>query len=333
VTTASTTGTATSSSNSTSQTTTTTVSTGTGVMCTPADGTVLAINQLYLGDKNPDGTTSPTAWKQYGLNIDGIVTTNDFTNHCTPNSGASPANVFPNGSGGIDNSFGHNIVPILQSVANGFSDNINSSIAAGTSGYLFDLVGLAAGSSQSGFTTRFYSGDPIGQPPKFDGTDCWPVDASTLITATDITSAKSAFQGGTLVSNVWTSGPPQTLTLTVNVQSYAMSLTLHHAVVTATLDANHQGATVGEISGVLGTEEFVTTVKQLAGTFDPTLCTSSVLTSIEDQIRQASDIMQDGTQDPTMMCNGISIGLGFTAKSIQLGGIGPASPPPATPCP
>jgi len=324
-------GTASATTSSTSVSTTAT--TGTGAVCTTADGVALAINQLYLGDKNPDGSTTGSPWKQYGLNIDGQNTTNDFTMHCTANSGAAPANVFPNGNGGIDNSFGHNIVPLLTAVSPTFSDTINMNIAAGTSGYLFDLVGLASGASQTGFATRFYAGDPLGHPAKFDGTDCWPVDAATLNVPTDFTSAKSTFTMGTLAANVWTTGAPQTLNLTVDIQGYALGLTLHHAVVTATLDANHQGATGGEISGVLGTEELVSAVKQLAGSLDPTLCSGTTLAGIESQIRQASDIMVDGTQNPAMMCNGISMGLGFTAKSIQLSAIGPASPPPAMPCP
>ncbi len=334
--TASTTGVTTSvtASTSSSGVTTSASSTSTGLaMCTPSDGAILAIDTLFVGDKNPDGTASATAWKQYGLNIDGQNTVSDFSMHCTANSGASPANVFPNGNGGIDNSFGHNIVPLLNSVSMGFSDSLNASIAQGNAGYIFDLVGLMAAGDQTGFTTRFYSGDPLGGPAKFDGTDCWPVDASTLNVATDITSAKSAFQMGTLTSNVWSTGAPQTLVLTITVQGYAMSLTLHHAVVTAALDATHKGATAGEISGVIDTEELVSTVKQLAGTFSPALCTGGTLDAIETQIRQASDMLNDGTQDPTKMCNGISIGLGFTAKAISLGGIGPASPPPAMPCP
>jgi hypothetical protein len=49
-------------------------------------------------------------------------------------------------------------------------------------------------------------------------------------------------------------------------------------------------------------------------------------------IGQASDILQDGTQDPTKTCDGITIGLGFEADAVLLG---PAVPPPPPPivCP
>ena len=40
------------------------------------------------------------------------------------------------------------------------------------------------------------------------------------------------------------------------------------------------------------------------------------------ELIQASDIMQDGTQDPTKTCDGISIGIGFEARVVQLGAAG-----------
>jgi hypothetical protein len=50
------------------------------------------------------------------------------------------------------------------------------------------------------------------------------------------------------------------------------------------------------------------------------------------QIAQASDILQDGTQDPTLPCDGISIGLGFDAVLDQLGPMVAPKPPPPNPC-
>ena len=59
---------------------------------------------------------------------------------------------------------------------------------------------------------------------------------------------------------------------------------------------------------------------------------SPTLQSILNQLRQASDIMSDGSQDPAKQCDAISIGLGFTMKSAQLGPVAPPTPPPADPC-
>jgi hypothetical protein len=40
-------------------------------------------------------------------------------------------------------------------------------------------------------------------------------------------------------------------------------------------------------------------------------------------VRRASDILSDGTQDPTKECDGISIGVQFEMKEVQLGPVGP----------
>lgn len=89
---------------------------------------------------------------------------------------------------------------------------------------------------------------------------------------------------------------------------------------------------MGTISGVIGTEEFIASLKEDGEAFDKGLCTPDDPANWAEQIRQASDIMKDGTQDPTKTCDGISIGLGFDAKLIQLGGVAPAQPQPPDPC-
>ena len=57
-----------------------------------------------------------------------------------------------------------------------------------------------------------------------------------------------------------------------------------------------------------------------------TCCNQAVFTSLITQIRQASDIMSDGTQDPRKTCDGISIGIGFDATQAQRGAVGQALP-------
>jgi hypothetical protein len=89
---------------------------------------------------------------------------------------------------------------------------------------------------------------------------------------------------------------------------------------------------MGTLSGVLDTEKLVAELKKVAGTFDPSLCNSATFDSIATQIRMASDIMLDGTQDPTKVCNAISAGIGFEAKAARIGAVNPAVTPPPDPC-
>ncbi len=60
----------------------------------------------------------------------------------------------------------------------------------------------------------------------------------------------------------------------------------------------------------------------------PATCTARVTA---DTLRQASDIMVDGSQEPNKICNGISIGIGFEAKRAGIGGV--SAPQPALPEP
>lgn len=88
------------------------------------------------------------------------------------------------------------------------------------------------------------------------------------------------------------------------------------------------------MGGIIRAEDLVDQVAKLAAAFDSSFCdpNSPTLVAILNQLRQASDILLDGSQDPNKVCDGISIGLGFTMKAAQLGGIAPPVSPPPNPC-
>src|SRR5262249_28298109 len=110
------------------------------------------------------------------------------------------------------------------------------------------------------------------------------------------------------------------------------TFTIHNPRFTMQLDALHQKATSGIISGILLTKEVTTEIQMLAGSFDPTLCSGPIIQSIVVHVEQASDILHHGTQDPTPTCDAISIGLGFEAAVDQVGGTVSPPPPPPNPC-
>lgn len=292
--------------------------------------TVLAIDKLFF-DQYPDGGTSIYAWKGYGANLDGQTTNGNYSMHCTPNAGANPSNSFLDGDDGIDNSFGNNLVPRFPS----FNDDIDGSITAGNAGYFFDLVDLTEDPDQAGITTRFYGGAPLETTPVFDGTQCWDVDGATVTDPDDVRTAAITFTGGLLSGHVWQSGLPQTLTLTFRYQGVLIPITIHRAKVVAQLANTHdatQPQTFGYISGILDTEEFVVAVSRYIRAWMPAYC-SVGFPEYALWVRQASDILIDGTQDPEQVCNGISIGIGFTAKPVLLGGVGAGSYPATVNCP
>ena len=62
---------------------------------------------------------------------------------------------------------------------------------------------------------------------------------------------------------------------------------------------------------------------------DPTLCPGpTTVQSLLGELEEASDILLDPSGDPGQPCDGVSIGLGFSAQRVTLGAVAPAVPPP-----
>jgi hypothetical protein len=305
---------------------------GSPAACVEPEGTLLAASKIYWGDKLPDGASSANAWKQYGFDIDGLVTTVTSTDVCKPAAGGSVTGQ-SDGNAGIDNSFGSNIVPMLSGVAVNFSEEANSAITTGQFTFMLQLAGLTAGDTASPVPTGYYAGAPMGESPKFDGTDCWPVSSESLSAPPDLATTKASFPTASVASNVWSSNGTAEVFLLLPAGGVTMELHIHHARFSAILDADHAGATLGLIGGVIDREELVQAVADLAGAFSPDLCTGTTVESIKNQIRQAADILKDGTQDPTKECDGISIGLGFDLEQVKFGAVADPPPPPPDPCP
>ena len=291
--------------------------------------TVFAISKLYMGDTDRTGVESATAWQAFGYNVDSKRSTSVSTDLCEPRNNAPASIVYPDGIDGRDNSYGKNLLSFLRTLAGNVSSDANASIIAGNGTHLFALDKLGSGASYNPLRARFYDGATLGSPPVLDGTDKWPVRSDSLTNENDITSAKFVFEKSYLVGNTWV-GRIDTLPLTtigVGGSFTISSVVIHHAIVTMDLDVAHESATNGTIAGVIDTTEYVDMVRQQLGALEPSLCSGPTANAMLAQVEQASDILADGTQDPTKACTGISIGLGFEAHIVKLGSITPSEPP------
>lgn len=296
-------------------------------------GVVLGINKLYLGETDRDGTTNKASgWKQYGFNLDGKVSDTSSKDLCKPAAGGVPSSIYPDGNDGIDNSFGKNILSIILGIEAAPSVAVSDSIAEGSFTIMLKIDGLGADADYNPLTTKLYGGGDLGAPAKFDGTDQWPVLPELLNDPSNIDSAKVVFPKSYVVGNTWVSGGQGDLNLNLSVAGYSLGLTIGGALIAMDMDEDHKGAVNGTIAGVLETEVLITELQKIVGAFQPSLCEGSTIEGILNQIRQASDIMKDGTQDPNKECDGISIGIGFSAKEVQLGAIAPPAGPADDPC-
>ena len=298
------------------------------------DVTTIAVRKLFLGDTDKEGTQSATAWKQFGYNLDGIISSKTGSNHCQPVQGANPANVKTDGDDGIDNSFGSNLIPIITSVAADASSGINMSLENGEFSIIMHMKNLEDQATQTGIDTALYAGSMLMAPPNWDGADIWPVTFEFLNNG-DINSPKVTFPTAYMVDGTWVSGSKGNLDLTVAVQGFELTLNIKNAIITMDLTGVGSTATAvnGTIAGLLETADFVEQLREIAGTLDVSLCEGSTFESIAQQIRAASDIMRDGTNgNPDDTCDAISVGLGFEAQAIVLGGVADPVPPGTDPC-
>ncbi|MBK8252222.1 MAG: hypothetical protein IPK82_06085 [Polyangiaceae bacterium] len=309
-------------SGGTTTSTSSTGGTGGGLTCENNEGVVLAVTSLSFGEGDSG------QWKSVGYNLDGLETTAVSKDVCQPNSGAATSTPYPDGDMGIDNSFGKNLVPLILSLYPTWVDDVNNGIQKGIFTSLLKLDCVPPTGDVPSFTSRLYGATDLGTAPKFDGTDQWPVAPELLSDPNDPFSSTVIFAGSSIKDNLYDSGPNQTYILTVplktQTQTTSIKLTLYAARTTMTLAEDRKSATSGTIGGVVNTEDVVAEVKKIGALLD--LCDTAILDSMLSQVRQASDIMADGTQDPNQTCDGISIGLKFEMKEAQIGSVGPASP-------
>ena len=296
-----------------------------------------ALHTIHLGEADRAGTLSTTAWKDYGLNLDGLQTNKDATTVCTLQQGAPKTNQ-ADGNNGIDNSFGAILLPIFQTVLSQQTPSVTETdtIDQGAWTVQLQITGLSTDPQQTapGLTAQiFTSGQYDKGAPAFDATTDWPV------LSTSVKDGQSISSGSTMVfSNAFiqsgqfiTQDAPDPLVLSLSLNGVPVELHIHDA----TIMFQHTVAddlTNGTIAGVLDTEEFIATLKAASGQFSTSLC-GSAFDGIAQQIRQASEIMKDGTNVAGQTCNGISVGIGFDAKRIaNPTKVVAPPPPPPDPC-
>jgi hypothetical protein len=299
-----------------------------GTGCLPGDGTAFALTKLDFGAGNSG------EWKKVGFNIDGLVSTSASVDVCKPSSGGTATVAYPDGDGGIDNSFGKNFLPTLLALDPTWVSDVDASLQSGSFNMLMKMYCLPPTGDAPLLLTRLFDGTALGMTPKLDGTDVWPVAPELLANPVDPESSKISFTKSSVTGAMFDSGKGETIILRIPMTAQSMStsivLTLHAAHATMTLSADRKSATSGRIGGVLDTEEFVAEIKKVGALLG--VCGSPLFTSLISQVRQASDILADGGQDPTKTCDGISIGLGFEMSEVKIGGVGPMAPADAA-CP
>jgi hypothetical protein len=298
-----------------------------------------ALHKLYLGDTDRTGATSETAWESFGYNLDDKVTSATSTDVCTLTAGATKSEQM-DGTGGIDNSFGENIMPILTMLDSSASTTLNTDISAGkftimtvvngfndATGNTTSATGLSGVLLAGGDYTKLSMGRD-GGPPGWDINTHWPIISALLACGQSggacpsgsdpISNALVKFPMAFQTGGEFVNGAPSQITLTLAVAGQMLSLSIESAVIS--FKPSMPGAvTDGTIAGVLQTMDLVNGLMSIAGNFG--ICGGTAFQSIAQQIETASDIILDGTtvsNNAGTPCNAISIGLGFDSTEIAL---------------
>jgi hypothetical protein len=306
-----------------------------------------AMYTLYLGDTtravdgNP-GVTNSDAWQSYGYNLDNLVTTKDSTDVCTLAAGASKTTQV-DGKGGIDNSFGENILPIVITTAGSdASTKINQGIQGGEFTVMMYVVGFDntanSTANATGLTGALLGGGNYtdwtdGGTPAWNLMTHWPVLPELLMGCPNntcpagtnpITAANVQFNGAYQADGTFVNGSPATIDLSLAIGGQSLSVNIHSALITfqPTTSTTTPGVTNGTIAGTIITTELISALQSVAGHISTSLCSGSAFNSISQQIQQASDIIISSSGQVTntagTACNGISIGLGFDATEIAI---------------
>jgi hypothetical protein len=292
-----------------------------------------AVNKLYIGDTDRQGVKNKSAWKDYGFDLDGLVTTKDSTDVCSNSVMGWIKENQADGTSGIDNSFGKNILDqVITLAGSDTAGKINAAITNGTFTVMAYVTGFddTAPQTASGLKGVLLAGGDYttleAGAPKFDMSTHWPIRADLLTCgptcpagSDPVATSKVQFPSAYQVAKTFVNGSASDVQLSLSIGGQSLNVTVHSALITFD-QAGPGKVTNGTIAGVIKTSELVTSITQIAGHISTGLCSGSTLMQIQAIIQQASDIFINGDGSVSNKageeCNGISIGLGFEGSEI-----------------
>jgi hypothetical protein len=291
------------------------------------------VNTLKLG-LTPRGSSvhDVNAWKDYGYDLDGRITTADDsklgTNTCKRLPG-SPSGILTDGNGGRDDNFGGHVMQVMAQLQSGIEDSQNQAIANGGTTLILRLDNVGAGDNAH-VPGALYATGPLanGSTPRFDGSDIYRVLASSLTDGVTIGSAKATFPGGYMTGGVWVSGLPSPSA--VALLPLAIFGGVPIPVSSPIVSFRVADGSEGTIAGAVGVGAFTNALAAWAPAFG--ICpSSSTYQQIVITMTQSADLVLGAPQlqNPAVTCDAISLGIGFTTRPVLVSTTAAPAPPPA----
>jgi hypothetical protein len=293
--------------------------------------TVFAMRKLLLADTNMQMVATADAWKEYGLNIDGNDTTCGGTVPACRNAVRLPQQG-EDAPGGVDNAFGQLDIPELQGIVATPTATASANVEnyGGTTNLLV-VTGLDGATSASGLSASLLVAGPLGRKPKWDGSDVWPVDSSS-VQGNAATAPQLSFSSSYVSDGVFVAAPPSG-DGEIALGAFGVPLVIPIRHVQVVMKLSQDGAVAqGIVSGVVPLAALLSTAQEFlaaqGGKYE-SFCGDAAFASIAQYIAGSADILLDGTQDSTKDCDGVSFGMGFEADRVQLGSVVAVTPLPS----
>jgi hypothetical protein len=283
----------------------------------------LEAKQVVFGTLDAAGKDSSDAWKDVGFDLDSTCTgpaeSAGDLGTCKKAPGAAP-DVLVDGNSCRDNNFGGRLLQQVKFAR--LEERTNAALTQGNNTWILALDDLDDGEDDPYVPGRLYkaahwAGYPTAPPPKFDGTDVRQVTAES-VTGGDVNAPKTRFTRGYLSKNVWVSGEPAGLDLVMPFDSMNVIMPLTAAVLTVGISADHKTGSNGTIAGAIP----VTLTKPLLDPIARSLAIcpgTSFYDGLINMVATLPDVVikSPTLQDPTMPCDGVSVGIGVVFASMQ----------------
>lgn len=290
---------------------------------TPGGGATLwvAVKRMYLGSQTSFGVESPEGWREWGLDLDSVCTSDEDSiknvGTCRRPDGAEQT-ALQDGERCRDNNFGQHVVPLIKIANGGFEKILNESILDGTSStWMLAIEDLGDGPDDAYAPAKLYYAGPTPGRPAWDGTDVRDVRADS-VAARDLGKPKLVFDKGFVRDHVWVSDSADFLLPTPLTKHATAQLRLRSGVVSLQLAPDHKGASRGGIAAAipLATIEDLLLPVASSGGFCPG---SSLYDSAARSLLRFPDVVvgAPNLQDETKTCDGISIGIGFEVSPVK----------------
>jgi hypothetical protein len=191
-----------------------------------------------------------------------------------------------------------------------------------------------------------YASKGLGKTPLWDGKDVWPVTAQSVYLDGGVLSPSFVSNGAYVAGGVLVATMPTTELTLAGSSTDTITVRFRAGVITAQLV--NAGTTCQLTGGVIAARWAIKDVFAAISSYrdnmgQPFCTTQLVWSTVKGTICKDADILVDGTQPKSAPCDALSVGMGFTADPVVLGGVSdagvssdgcaPASDPAMATCP